>query len=708
VSPAAAAHVPGIERFWRAANYLTLAMLYLRSNPLAPQTLTSADVKPLILGHWGVCPALNAVYAHTRDLTRRRNRPVSLVIGPGHAGPALLACLFLDGTLEAHDPAFTRDADGLRNLIGSYGSSSGFPTEITATYPGVDYVGGELGPALAFAQGTVMGSPNRLVVCVIGDGELETSIAQASFQGFDLLNPTVDGTILPVINANGYRMGSRSLWATRGTSALGRFLVAHGLTPIVVGPDHTRIAHAFDTAYAALTDRQRRRCPVIVLQTPKGWSAPATFGTTAFVGSHHAHKPTLRRPAQDREELDQVRAWLLSYDPATLFDQAGRPLPEVTTCLPPATLRLGTARGPTSASPAHPPATAGDPPSAFASVRNAVETAGASDPNVFVLSPDELRSNRFTTPTMSTARKHGHLDGNGYSPNSRIIEILNENLCFAWSCGLAAAGRRPILISYEAFAPVFASQADQLLKVLENHRDESQPALHPARAGTRWPSVNVILTSLGWWNTPTHHNPSWVDSLLTRTIASARIYLPVLAHTAHRCIQDMLASTGRLNVLVVNKNPLDRLAARNCRRPDTGELRTWVELASDDGALDQVALVALGDVMAEQALHAKEIINLRSARPVTVVAIEDLSLLHSPDHPDWSILRPLLTGCRTSLWITNGRPHTIRGFLHDLRIDATVLGYIDQDHGDPGLERLHANGVSPTAIAERVLRDRAP
>lgn len=695
MNPTTGADLAGIERFWQAANYLTLAMLYLRANPLSPQTLTPADLKPVILGHWGVCPALNAVYAHTCDLIRRRGRPISLVVGPGHAGPALLACMFLDGTLEAHNPAFARNAEGLQYLIASYGSSSGFPTEITAAYPGVEYVGGELGPALAFAQGTVMGSPRRLVVCVIGDGELETSIAQASFQGFDLLSPTADGAVLPVINANGYRMGSQSLWAARGIGSLGRFLIAHGLTPIVVGPDHTRIARAFDAAYASITDRQRRRWPIIILQTPKGWTAPPSFGAAPFAGTHHAHKPLLRRPAHDPEELDHVRTWLLSYDPTTLFDPAGRPQPKVTACLPPPPLQPSAVRAPQTASPPRPPAT-GDPPSAFAAVRQAVQAAVANDPEVFVLSPDELSSNRFTAPIMSTRRTPADPNGNGGAPDSKIIEILNEHLCFAWSCGLAAAGQHPILVSYEAFAPIFASQADQLLKVLEHHRT--------GRRTTPWPSVNVILTSLGWWNTPTHHNPGWVDSLLARTVASVRIYMPVLAHTAHRHIQDMLASTGRLNVLVISKSPLERLAALNPHPPHKPRSRTWAELANDHDAPGRITLVALGDVMAEQALHAKDIINARSSRPVTVAAIEDLSVLHAPNHPDWQSLRPLLTGGRTNLWITNGRPHTIRGFLHALHLDADVLGYLDQDHGNPGPDRLHANGVSPTAIAERVLR----
>ena len=53
--------------------------------------------------------------------------------------------------------------------------------------------------------------------------------------------------------------------------------------------------------------------------------------------------------------------------------------------------------------------------------------------------------------------------------------------------------------------------------------------------------------------------------------------------------------------------------------------------------------------------------------------------------------------------IINGRPHTIKGFLHGLRLDADVLGYVDKDHGSPGPARLHAKGVSPAAIAERAL-----
>jgi xylulose-5-phosphate/fructose-6-phosphate phosphoketolase len=45
-----------MDAYWRAANYLSVGQIYLYDNPLLKRPLTLADVKHMLLGHWGTTP----------------------------------------------------------------------------------------------------------------------------------------------------------------------------------------------------------------------------------------------------------------------------------------------------------------------------------------------------------------------------------------------------------------------------------------------------------------------------------------------------------------------------------------------------------------------------------------------------------------------------------------------------------------------------
>ena len=45
-----------MDRYWRAANYLSVGQLYLYDNPLLRRPLALSDVKHMLLGHWGTTP----------------------------------------------------------------------------------------------------------------------------------------------------------------------------------------------------------------------------------------------------------------------------------------------------------------------------------------------------------------------------------------------------------------------------------------------------------------------------------------------------------------------------------------------------------------------------------------------------------------------------------------------------------------------------
>ena len=53
-----------LDRYWRAANYLSVGQIYLMANPLLSEPLRPEHIKPRLLGHWGTSPGLNLVWAH--------------------------------------------------------------------------------------------------------------------------------------------------------------------------------------------------------------------------------------------------------------------------------------------------------------------------------------------------------------------------------------------------------------------------------------------------------------------------------------------------------------------------------------------------------------------------------------------------------------------------------------------------------------------
>src|SRR5690349_1541761 len=67
------ADLAGLDRWWRAANYLSVGQIYLLDNPLLREPLRPEDVKPRLLGHWGTTPGLNLVYVHANRLIRERD-----------------------------------------------------------------------------------------------------------------------------------------------------------------------------------------------------------------------------------------------------------------------------------------------------------------------------------------------------------------------------------------------------------------------------------------------------------------------------------------------------------------------------------------------------------------------------------------------------------------------------------------------------------
>src|SRR5258707_6110693 len=103
-------HLVLMQRYWNAANYLTVGQIYLQDNPLLKEPLRPEHIKPRLLGHWGTSPGLSFIYVHLNRVIAAGDVNMIYLAGPRHGGPALLAHGYLESNYTAIYPNITRYA----------------------------------------------------------------------------------------------------------------------------------------------------------------------------------------------------------------------------------------------------------------------------------------------------------------------------------------------------------------------------------------------------------------------------------------------------------------------------------------------------------------------------------------------------------------------------------------------------------------------
>ena len=106
-----------INAYWRAANYLSVAQIYLCENPLLREPLKLEHVKQLLLGHWGTTPGQNFIYTHLNRVIKQNDLNMIYVSGPGHGAPAVVGSVYLEGTYSEVYPDISQDEAGLKKLF---------------------------------------------------------------------------------------------------------------------------------------------------------------------------------------------------------------------------------------------------------------------------------------------------------------------------------------------------------------------------------------------------------------------------------------------------------------------------------------------------------------------------------------------------------------------------------------------------------------
>lgn len=708
-------------RWWSAANYLTVAQIYLQGNTLLREPLRADHIKPRLLGHWGTSPGLSAIYTVLNRHIRRTDADWLYVTGPGHGGPALVAATYLEGTYSEIYPHVGGDAAGVERLCRQFSAPGGVPSHVSVQTPGSIHEGGELGYALAHAAGAAFDRPDLLVACVIGDGEAETGPLSASWKLPAFLNPRRDGAVLPILHLNGAKIAGPTVLGRSGDVDVAGYLSGQGWAPVFVEGDDPRqvfrdLAAAVDAAHGAITAIQRAaragsvgdtpRWPAIVLRTPKGWTGPHTVDGVLVEGTHRAHQVPLSGVRDNPAHLALLEEWLRSYRPDEAFDESGSLVPELVELAPSGDKRMGSTpyanggrlRRPLKIPPLARYALDVDAPGAsfhettrvFGELMRDIYAEGArpdggGDFRLFC--PDETASNRLGAVFEVTDRcwqlpVTEYDDGLG--PDGRVMEVLSEHLCQGWLEGYLLAGGHGVFASYEAFAMVSVSMLIQHAKWLQ----------HAVTLPWREPvsSLNVLLTSTCWRNDHngfSHQGPGMIDAAIPLAPDVVRIWLPPDSNTLLSIADHCLRSTDHVNLIVVDKQPhLQYLtleqAAEHCAAG--ASVWHWAGTEDDaDGSPDEpdVVLAAAGDVPTQEILAAAEL--LRVWVPylrVRVVNVVDLMALLPPDH----------------------HPHGFAGatfeelFTTDTHVVFAFHGYSravhELLHGRPNADRFHVRGFS--------------
>ena len=692
----------GFEKFRRAANYLTVAQIFLQDNFLLDRPLTAADIKPRLLGHWGSGPGVNLAYAHLNKLIKKYGQEMMFVLGPGHAFPALQANLFMEGTLGEFYPNATHDYAGIEYICKNFSWPYGFPSHSNPGTPGVILEGGELGYSLSTAYGAALDNPNMIVACLVGDGEAETGPAAASWHLNKLVDPKTNGTVLPILHLNGYKISAPTIFGRMSDDELRALFWGYGYEPRLVSGDDLdqQMEDALDWAHQTIWGIKNApesivapRMPMIIMRTLKGWSGVKELNGNKVEGNCLSHQVVLTEAKTDPEQLKLLEQWLQSYKFNELFDREHGFGDFVDEIVPAKNQRMGMsphAHGgdavykplnlPTVEQFAVPVGSNGSSMIQTGKYLNEVFKLNADNKNFRFMSPDETYSNKLDAIFEQTNRAWVwpiESWDKDMAPNGRAMEMLSEHNLQGLTQGYVLTGRHAVFASYEAFVQVVASMMDQYAKFLKHTFD------FPWRG--KFPSFNYILTSSGWrqdHNGFSHQNPGFIDGVLQRHGDFVDVYFPADVNSTLVVMERMLTATKQINVVVAGKTPEPQwLSPQLARQQLQTGLMIW-DFASDENP--DVVLAGVGDYPTKETLAAIDL--AKSEMPEIKLRFVNVSSLTSrgfgqgKNYIDESEFNRQFTSDKPVIFNFHGYPETLKSILFNYATDANrfdIRGYIE-------------------------------
>lgn len=728
-SPLSIEFLKRMNAYWRAANYISAGQLYLHENPLLREPLKRSHIKNMLLGHWGTTPGQNFIYVHLNRVIKKYDLDMFYIAGPGHGGPALVANTYLEGTYSEVYPDITQNESGLKKLFTQFSFPGGIPSHVSPECPGSIHEGGELGYSLSHAFGAAFDNPKLIVACIIGDGEAETGPLATAWHSNKFLNPVTDGAVLPILHLNGYKIANPSILARISREELDQLFRGYGWSPYFVEGDdpekmHQLMASVLDTAIEKIkqiqskarhhNDATRPRWPMIIFDSPKGWTGPKEVDGLQIEGTFRAHQIPLLIDAEHTHHLKLLENWMKSYKPEELFDANGRLIPELAELAPKGERRMGTN-----------PHTNGGlllqdlampdfrkyavdvplPGSVQASdtyvlsefLRDVIKL-NDDQKNFRIFGPDEILSNRLSAVFEATNRQWEAQTQNNdefLDTRGRAMEMLSEHQCEGWLEGYLLTGRHGLFTSYEAFIHIVDSMFNQHAKWLK------VSSKLPWRK--KIASLNYLLASHVWQqahNGDTHQDPGFIDHVVNKKASIVRVYLPPDANCLLSVGDHCLRSRNYVNVMIAGKYMAPQwlnmeAAIEHCSRG----ISIWQWASNDQGSQPDVVMACCGDVPTLETLAAVSM--LREHLPdlkVRVVNVVDLMKLESgTEHPHG------LTDADFDTFFTKDKPiifafHGYPKLIH-------LLTYRRTNHANMHVRGYKEEGTITTFFDNLVLND---
>lgn len=644
-----------LDKYFRAANYLSVGQLYLRKNPLLRDPFTHDDVKRNVVGHFGTVPGQNFVYVHLNRIIKKYDLNMIYLSGPGHGGNAIVSNVYLEGSYSEVYPNITEDINGMEKLFKQFSFPGGISSHVAPETPGSIHEGGELGYSLSHAFGAVLDNPDLIAACVVGDGEAETGPLATSWHYNKFLNPKTDGVVLPILHLNGYKIANPTVFDRISEEELISFFKGCGYEPFIVsGSDpkkmHKKMALTLDTVIEKIKEikssnnTKRPIWPMIILKTPKGWTGPKEIDGKMIENSFRAHQVPI--VVSDDITFKQLETWLKSYHPEELFDENGTLIKELKDLAPTGDRRMGSnphANGGKLLQELRTPdfrnygvevnypgeTIAQDMKELGAYIRDVI-TLNKDKNNFRVFGPDEALSNRLNYMFEVTNRKWNanKLETDEFLANDgRIMDsYLSEHACEGWLEGYLLTGRHGFFHTYEAFSRIIDSMASQHAKWLKVTKEL------PWRVPIA--SLNYILSSHIWQqdhNGYTHQDPGFLNHLVTKKADIVRMYLPPDANCLLSCFDHCIKTKNYINVIVASKHPRPQwLTMEQAVKHCTQGIGIWDWASNDQNSETDIVMACCGDTPTLETLAAVTI--LRNNFPelkIRVVNVVDLMRLQS-------------------------------------------------------------------------------
>lgn len=744
-----------LEKYNRLSNYLSVAQIFLQKNFFLEEDLKSENIKKRLLGHWGTCPGISFVYGHiNRQIVNAENKNKKysekvhkdflFTIGTGHGFPAYQSGIFLDGVLSEFFPEkipYTKK--GLEEVVRNFSAPYGYPSHLNPEAPGTIIEGGELGYSLSVASGSVLDSPDTVNICLIGDGEAETGPLCASWNFNKFLSPKTDGAVLPILHLNGYKISGPTIFGRMTDIEIKKYFKSLGYKPYFIDSQKKKNIQVqgmevFDKSISKIEKIQQKarrgekvmkpEWPVIILKTPKGMGCPKNVDEKKIEGNHFSHQVIFEDVAKNKNHLEELKKWLKSYRVSELisFGENGAIVldEDIQKLIPQKESSLGMNKKVNSQYLENV-----DIPkisdffvrqkscqkqenSGSISKENSMFLAGKflseiikKNDNVRLFSPDETYSNKIHSVFENTKRqwqwpvKDYDID---FGNSGKVIEVLSEHLLFGMLWGYTLTGRHGYFVTYEAFAEIVSSMADQYVKFLHASRNASFRKEVPA--------MNVILSSLlerQDHNGYSHQNPSFIANNLDRDSDLVNVYFPADKNLMLGAMEETMNSTNHLNIIVAGKKMTRTWQGEEENKKLIENCIGIFDFISDKNP--DVVVATAGDYVTEESIIGVKIFKEKFSNvKVRFVNFFKLDILSEENKKisNGEILKKYLTEDKGIVFNYHGYTASIKKLLFEYNLSQRIIinGYEEEGSTTSPFDMKARNGLSRFHLVQDLAR----